>query len=88
MKYSALGTIVVVLALGLPTVSGGFLIGMVALSISAQADIACGRLGCRETGRTLRRNGSYYRGLGLPTSYHQADGNNPPKTDNKQVQPR
>ena len=50
---------------GVPTASS-FFVGMVAFSTAAQADIACWKLGCRETGRTLRRNGSYYRGLGLP----------------------
>jgi hypothetical protein len=39
---------------------------LASFSTAAQADIACWKLGCRETGRTLRRNGSYYRGLGLP----------------------
>jgi len=56
--------VVAALALGLPTASG-VLVGTVALSTPAQADVACGRLGCRETGKTIRRNGSYYRGLGF-----------------------
>jgi hypothetical protein len=73
------------LALGLPTVSG-FIVGVLALSTPAQADIACNRLGCRETNRTIRRNGSYYRGLGLPAGYHKANGTTP-KTYNRQVQP-
>ena len=85
MKYYALGTILIALASSLPAASG-LLIGSVALSTSAQADIRCGRLGCRETGRTIRRNGSYYRGLGLPAGYHQANGTLP-KTDSKQLQP-
>ena len=85
MKYYALGTILIALVSSLPTASG-LLIGSVALSTSAQADIRCGRLGCRETGRTIRRNGSYYRGLGLPAGYHQANGTLP-NTDSKQVQP-
>ena len=66
MKYCALATMGFALAFGVPTAS--------AFSTAAQADIACWKLGCRETGRTLRRNGSYYRGLGLPAGYHQARG--------------
>ena len=86
MKYCALGTILIAFAFGVPTASG-LLVGLIGLTTSpAQADIFCGRLGCRETGRTLRRNGSYYRGLGLPAGYHQANGTQP-KTDNKQAQP-
>ena len=73
MKYCALATMGFALAFGVPTASS-FFVGMVAFSTEAQADIACWKLGCRETGRTIRRNGSYYRGLGLPAGYHQARG--------------
>jgi hypothetical protein len=83
MKYYALGAFAVAVAIGAPSASG-FFSGMVALSTPAQADIACGRLGCRETGRTIRRNGSYYRGLGFGS---QAQGNQP-KADSAKQQPR
>jgi len=76
MKFCALATMWFALAFGLTTVSG-FLVETVVLTTPAKADIACGRLGCRETGRTLRRNGSYYRGLGLPASYNQINRTQP-----------
>jgi hypothetical protein len=80
MKYYALGTIAVALAVGVPTASGVF---VVSSSTSAQADIVCGRLGCRETGRTIRRNGSYYRGLGFGSQTQ-----NQPKADSTKQQSR
>jgi hypothetical protein len=86
MKYCALATMGFALAFGFPTASS-FFVGMVAFSTAAQADIACLKLGCRETGRTLRRNGSYYRGLGLPAGYHQARGTSV-AIDKKLLQPR
>ena len=86
MKYCTLGTILMTLAFSVPAASG-LLVGLVGLTTSAaQADIFCGRFGCQETGRTIRRNGSYYRGLGRPAGYYQINGIQP-KTDNKQVQP-
>jgi hypothetical protein len=60
---------------------------MVAFSTVAQADIACWKLGCRETGLTLGRNGSNYRGLGVPAGYHQARGTSV-TIDKKPLQPR
>ena len=86
MKYRALATMGFALAFGVPTASS-FFVGMVAFSTAAQADIACWKLGCRETGRTIRRNGSYYRGLGLPAGYHQARGTSV-TIDRKPVQVR
>jgi|SwirhirootsSR3_FD_contig_21_4234782_length_528_multi_3_in_0_out_0_2 hypothetical protein len=86
MKYCALGTMLMTLAFGVPAASG-LAVGLVGLTTSAaQADIFCGRFGCQETGRTLRRNGSYYRGLGRPAGYNEINGIKP-KTDNKQTQP-
>ena len=84
MKYCALTIMGSALAFGLPTVSS-FSVGMVAFSTAAHADIVCWKLGCRETGRTIRRNGSYYRGLGLPAGYHLARGTAVDKTP---LQPR
>ena len=86
MKYRALATMGFALAFGLPTVSS-FSVGMVAFSTAAQADIVCWKLGSRETGRTIRRNGSYYRGLGLPAGYHLARGSSL-TIDKKPLQPR
>jgi hypothetical protein len=77
-----LAALAAALALGVPTVPA-LLLGTVTLSVPAKADIVCNRGGCRETGRTIRRNGSYYRGLGLPAGYHQINGTQP-KTVNKQ----
>jgi hypothetical protein len=83
MKFGALATIGFTLAFGLPATSS-FFVGIVVLTTPAQADIRCTRMGCRETGKTIRRNGSYYRGLGLPAGYHQANGTQP----KQQAQPR
>ena len=86
MKYWALASMGFALAFGIPTASG-FFVGMAAFSTTAQADIVCWKLGCRETGRTIRRNGSYYRGLGLPAGYHLARGTSI-TLDKKPLQPR
>jgi hypothetical protein len=76
MKFGALATIGFTLAFGLPAASS-FFVGIIVLTTPAQADIRCTRMGCRETGKTIRRNGSYYRGLGLPAGYHQTNGTQP-----------
>jgi len=83
MKFGALATIGLTLAFGLP-VASSFFVGMVVLTTPAQADIRCRRMGCYETGKKIRRNGSYYRGLGLPDGYHQINGTQP----KQQSQPR
>ena len=83
MKFGALATIGFTLAFGLPAASS-FFVGIIVLTTPAQADIRCTRMGCRETGKTIRRNGSYYRGLGLPAGYHQTNGTQP----KQQAQPR
>jgi hypothetical protein len=71
------------LAFSVPVTTGFFTV-IAGLSTAAQADIACGRMGCRETGRTIKRNGSYYRGLGFGT---QAQSNQP-KVGSFKQQPR
>jgi hypothetical protein len=83
MNFGALATIGFTLVFGLPAASS-FFVGIIVLTTPAQADIRCTRMGCRETGKTIRRNGSYYRGLGLPAGYHQANGTQP----KQQAQPR
>jgi hypothetical protein len=83
MRNCTFGAIAVALALGVPVTTGFFTV-IAGLSTAAQADIACGRMGCRETGRTIKRNGSYYRGLGFGSQ----TPSNQPKADSSKQQSR